>query len=141
MKLRKRFAAMCAATVMAVGTLGIEASASASFTFYEYSNYIVCSISGADSSITDSTVTFKAYSSGSHTVTYTVGTSSKAYVRLVPDSGSIIKIDIPKAAPGMPSTLSGSYSLSSTTRYKVRAYTPTSGSYNGSVTINGATLS
>lgn len=139
MKLRKRFAAMCAATVMALGTLGIEASASGSITITNSGNNIVCSISNLNNSGNTSTTMFKGRYSGSHTFTMTVGASNSTYIKLIdPDGYTMVSFTIPAYAPGMPSTVSSSYYLNSSTKYRVKANTPPNGSYSGSITIEGA---
>lgn len=139
MKLRSRFASMCIATVMAIGAFGIEASASGTISVSNYNGNVVCSISGLNSGGNTSTTMFKVNSTGTHTVSYTVGSNNETYVRFVDSNGNEkIKFTIPKSAPGMPSTLSSSYSFDNSIKYRVKAYTPANGSYNGTITIAGA---
>ena len=137
MKLRKRLYAMCAAAVMALGTLSIEASASGSINITNYGNDVKCSISNLNQAGNTSTTKFKANYSGTHTFTMTVGSSVSTHVELVDSYGDVyVQLNIPSYAPGMPSTVTSYYSLSSSIKYRVKAYTNASGSYSGSVIID-----
>ena len=139
MKLRKRFAAMCAAAVMALGTLGIEANAAG----YVY----ICSTSGGkvvyqfsniDSTGYTSKDRFKVNYSGAHTVSYTPTAGSSTTITFIRGASTPdFSIIIPAQAPGMPSTLSNPYTFNTSYVYKIFAIS--GGSTTGNVTINNAT--
>ena len=100
MKLRKRFAAMCAATVMALGVLAIEANAAGtiarSYSSPNVSYDFTVNKAGAR---TNQGFYTTSSQSRNHTV-YITPASAKLYESNT--TSSYATIIIPKTAPGMP---------------------------------------
>lgn len=144
MKLRKRFAAMCAAAVMALGTLGIEASAimngapsvtgsgipSNHSVTYQY-QYITSSYKSGDHK-------FYVAANASYTVTFSPSSGASSNIKFLYNNNQEFLILAPQAAPGMPSQFTNTYTLSNTKKYEVRVKSNGTSLTSGWFNISGS---